>query len=915
MCIFGRFSLFWPFLTTFSSLERKGHPFIVCHHCDRILHKKCKTTDNILMFRDKSYCNYCINNSDIVRYNPFYQPPHFNDEGIHDEEPTSYIESISTSSCILENCQSLSINQLNKVLPSESNNYFSACFLNIDGNYSNFDSFAVQTSSISHNFSVIGLAETNTDPANENLYPLNGYTPCYQKRFHCESTNQPKTKGSGVCLYVKNSLNFNVIKNLSLCKDSIESLFITVTNCGLEHLTVGVIYRSPNANISEFNEQYRKILSELQGKKAYILGDYNIDLLNLSSQHDQSFEQIIYDNGFIPTVSIVTHQMPNCKKTCIDNIYTNDIDPSTVSGVLVNQISHHKTIYLKKKLAQSITNQDINSSGSKITIHYNYSNANLDKLCEAIEHDLDWFEHNCPTFDSFLSEFRKKIDSTCKLTVPRTTKRNAISNPWITQGLINSIEKKSRLYFEWKDTCDKNTPGGCPELHDKYTKFNTFLKNLIGIAKDSHYANKFEEYRGNPKKTWEIINEIRGKSKVSTKDDFVVDGERVISRRIIANKYNAYFTSLANNLNQEVLSSDRFHVQPLKSFTQFMSKSVDSSIYLEETNTEEVSKIIQNLENRKASDIPIAVIKRPAHLILKTLSRLYNNCMHSGLFPSVFKTGKVIPIYKKDNKECIENYRPVSILPVFGKIFEKIIYNRLYKFFTSRGTVIAHSYLLLVCCSLIAQLISTVITTSCRLAGRLCCCVTVIMENVDIEGIDYMWNEVFSWTKEQLRRSGKPYGKLREIAEAKFLKPLQKPEIVDVCARSFEYINFLMETVETYRNACTRLQSQVIENQKTLINVQKELSECKSEKLEAMENVVKSSVATSVKEEFKSYSSVVSSSTPAAPTFCPEKFSSLLSFRLVLVDCDTAPNGLQTLPIQFDHHGIQFQFETTQSSR
>ena len=107
------------------------------------------------------------------------------------------------------------------------------------------------------------------------------------------------------------------------------------------------------------------------------------------------------------------------------------------------------------------------------------------------------------------------------------------------------------------------------------------------------------------------------------------------------------------------------------------------------------------------------------------------------------------------------------------------------------------------------------------------------MENVDIEGIDHMWNEVFSWTKEQLRRSGKPYGKLRDIAEAKFLKPLQKPEIVDVCGRSFEYINFLMETVDTYRNACTRLQSQLIGNQQTLINVQKELSDCKSEKLVA----------------------------------------------------------------------------------
>ena len=164
------------------------------------------------------------------------------------------------------------------------------------------------------------------------------------------------------------------------------------------------------------------------------------------------------------------------------------------------------------------------------------------------------------------------------------------------------------------------------------------------------------------------------------------------------------------------------------------------------------------------------------------------------------------------------------------------------------------------------------------------------MENVDIEGIDHMWNEMFSWTKEQLRRSGKPYGKLRDIAEAKFLKPLQKPEIVDVCGRSFEYIDFLMETVETYRNACTRLQSQLIGNQQTLINVQKELSDCKSEKLEAMENVVKSSVATSVKEEFKSYSSVVSSSTSSAPTFSPEALKTVV--KTVVAEEDRSRNVL-----------------------
>ena len=80
----------------------------------------------------------------------------------------------------------------------------------------------------------------------------------------------------------------------------------------------------------------------------------------------------------------------------------------------------------------------------------------------------------------------------------------------------------------------------------------------------------------------------------------------------------------------------------------------------------------------------------------------------------------------------------------------------------------------------------------------------------------------------------------------------------------------LMETVNSYRTACTNLQSQLIETQQTLISVQKELSDCKSEKLESMKKVVETSVADSVKEEFKSYSSVVGNSQPAtAPVISP----------------------------------------------
>ena len=65
--------------------------------------------------------------------------------------------------------------------------------------------------------------------------------------------------------------------------------------------------------------------------------------------------------------------------------------------------------------------------------------------------------------------------------------------------------------------------------------------------------------------------------------------------------------------------------------------------------------------------------------------------MINGIFPDKLKTGKITPIYKKENEELLENYRPISTLPIFGKIFEKIIYSRLYSFFVSQGIIYYHS--------------------------------------------------------------------------------------------------------------------------------------------------------------------------------------------------------------------------------
>ena len=65
-------------------------------------------------------------------------------------------------------------------------------------------------------------------------------------------------------------------------------------------------------------------------------------------------------------------------------------------------------------------------------------------------------------------------------------------------------------------------------------------------------------------------------------------------------------------------------------------------------------------------------------LLLKPLIVLFMNSIKSSCYPDIWKKSNIIPVHQKNHKQLVENYRPVSLLPIFGKIFEKIIFNRIY---------------------------------------------------------------------------------------------------------------------------------------------------------------------------------------------------------------------------------------------
>ena len=115
-----------------------------------------------------------------------------------------------------------------------------------------------------------------------------------------------------------------------------------------------------------------------------------------------------------------------------------------------------------------------------------------------------------------------------------------------------------------------------------------------------------------------------------------------------------------------------------------------STIFLQPTDKEEIANIISSLNSNKASgpnSIPYRTLFLLKNDISKQLADLFNLSFLTGVFPSVFKAAKVVPVFKKDSKLDYSNYHPISLLSNIEKILEKLMYKRLYTFLNNNSII------------------------------------------------------------------------------------------------------------------------------------------------------------------------------------------------------------------------------------
>ena len=185
--------------------------------------------------------------------------------------------------------------------------------------------------------------------------------------FNNYSFEFTETSAGGTLLYIANHLSYKCRNDLNIYKkNELESTFIEIVNPKKSNIIVGVIYRHPSMDLTDFNCNYlNKLLENIskEQKSIFLLGDFNVNLLNYN-EHNQTNEFLdsLASNSFIPLILQPT-TITSLSNTLKDNICSNVFDPDIVSGNLTTTISNHLSQF------SIIPNMFGNTIGNKFKIH------------------------------------------------------------------------------------------------------------------------------------------------------------------------------------------------------------------------------------------------------------------------------------------------------------------------------------------------------------------------------------------------------------------------------------------------------------------------------------------------------------------------------------------------------------------
>lgn len=474
---------------------------------------------------------------------------------------------------------------------------------------------------------------------------------------------QKMTRG-GVSIYTRNNINLELV-TFNHCIEQVFEIMISVLSTNNFKMYVMSFYRSPKSDFKVFIDHLYDLMCSIYKPEIFYVfcGDINVDLLvdnNESRQVKNMFSEFNMRNVVNkPTRITLT------SATLIDVMFTN----MYCSEVLVQEthVSDHTfqigklhASFMFEKTPSVVFKRDLSDSNI-LTFRYLLASLNWGSIL------------NICDFQNRFKEFYNTFLYYYKIAFP--FKKYRVPNKSHKTWFSTELRHLQQMVFDFASIV-KTTDNEV--VHRRFKELKNIYDRKLKIAKHTFNDKRIVNSSNTSRESWKIVNEQRGGSATVFPEEMVnLKGERVTGHKQICNELNDHFLNISSlEVSNGVI----------------LSEHIDKSFFLTPTSPFEIEIIGRKTCGKPSSgydEIDGRVVKAVLDVISNPLSNLINDSFQNGVFPNVLKVSKSIPLFKnKGSRNEFANYRNISLLSQFSKIFETAYCIRLAKFLESNGLLV-----------------------------------------------------------------------------------------------------------------------------------------------------------------------------------------------------------------------------------
>ena len=470
---------------------------------------------------------------------------------------------------------------------------------------------------------------------------------------------------TGIGVYIHNDIHQFTKRRTDIESNLIENIWIELRIPTEQPVLVGFIYRHPSSNISwydHFDEMMDKVNESNQN--IILLGDFNINYLTNNNKRWNSITEIL---GLKQYISEPT-RFENQKGSILDHIYCNNSNLIAGSKVGNNSISDHQPIFctLSLKLPKNVR------KGHTFRMYRNFKNFSSASFLDDLR-DIDFSEvTNCDdpnkASELFLQLLLAVIDKHAPIRKRRV--KQIVIPGWLTENIKQEMKIRDEI---------KKKHGKC----EAYKKCRNKVTELIRKSKKAYFDKLASDINSNICNIWNAINTFTNKKRKQ---------KNVQPNLFTVDEINEYFLSLTKSVLVDNNNESNEESIPSYKLKEFCDKHIleNDKFELPLLSVSEVEKLILNLKNKPSMDINYLnafILKLSIPYITIPLTYIYNLCITKHMFPYSFKIAKIIPIPKNKETDKLNNFRPISILPILSKPLERHIHNHMTKFLEDRSLI------------------------------------------------------------------------------------------------------------------------------------------------------------------------------------------------------------------------------------